>query len=484
MLLRGNMYKVLFIDDEFKKWMIHLKGGLSFHGFEVIGTDFPEDVSALIKEHKPDVVLLDIWDKAEDKGKPTLALIKKKNPYLPVVMFTTTLLDAPNIDPEDYPGAFYSFAKQELNPEKYKDPYKGLAEELKKAIADAAASEKPLDDRMGFIIGNTPKMLSVAEQILQVAPEDTTVLITGETGTGKELVARAIHKLSSLHNQHFEAVHCGALVESLLESELFGHEKGAFTGAIYRKQGKFELASGGTIFMDEVSEMSPALQVKLLRVLQEKSFERVGGKDNIKTDVRVIAATNKNLYELIKKVLFREDLYYRLKVVEIQLPPLKERISDIPNLYAHFVTKFNQKYNKHVSPKLRDEVLKMFQNYHWPGNIRQLENVIEAAMVKARSNVLTPSAFDLKSDSPDTPALPINVNEAVSNLIDSKTSWDALKNIHGDFRKKILQALIERMTAKNGKRPTHKELAKILNVSEAHMRQILRNAGIKLRNFR
>lgn len=480
------MYKVLFIDDEFEKWMTHLKGGLSSHGFEVIGEDFPEKgVFALLKEHTPDVVLLDIWDKGENKGKPILAQIKEKSPDLPVVMFTTTLIDAPMIDPEDYTGAFYSFAKQELNPDKDKDPYKGLAEQLEMAIADVSTSKKSLDERLGFIVGNTPKMQGVAKHILQVAPTDTTVLITGETGTGKELVARAIHKLSSRHNQHFEAVHCGALTETLLETELFGHEKGAFTGANRQHIGIFERASGGTVFLDEIETMSQSLQVKLLRVLSEKMIKRVGGKTDITIDVRLISATNQDLNEKIRNDTFRDDLYYRLKVVEITLPPLCERISDIPIFYAHFVTQFNKRHNKQVSTKLNDNVLKKLQNYNWPGNIGQLENVIEAAIVKARSNVLTPSAFNLESDSPDESVLPINVNEAVSNLSDGRISWDALKNIHGDSRKKILQALIERMKEKNnGKRPKSSELAKILNVSEAHMRQILRNVGIKLRNFR
>lgn len=482
------MPKVLFIDDEVNKWMVHLKSGLARHGFEVVGEEFPEKALKRIKEEKPDVVLLDIWYHNEDKGGPTLALIRGRYPDLPVIMITTSLLDAREIDPGDYPGASYFFAKEEIDPQKYEDPYEELDRQLQKSIDEVTAGKKTLDERMGFIVGKTPRMIGVAEQILQVAPSDVTVLIRGESGTGKELVARALHQNSQRSSRLFYTSSITVIPSRdaglALMDKLFGHARRQPPWNDNGNPGIFENASGGTVFLDEIGNASQDIQEDLLRVLQERTVERIGSHTPIRVDVRIITATNQNLEEKIKNGTFREDLYYRLKVVEISLPSFRERISDIPILYAHFVEKFNLKHNKQISAKPQANVLRLFQGYSWPGNIRQFENVIEEAIVKARSNVLTPSSFNLRTDSDSGQFLPINFAEvAVGNLINGKTSWDVLQDVHGESRTKILHVLIERLKAQNGKRPSSRELANVLGVTETNMRRILVSAGIRLKDL-
>jgi DNA-binding NtrC family response regulator len=235
--------------------------------------------------------------------------------------------------------------------------------------------EQEVSGQYENIIGNTPEMKTIFNLIDRVAGEDSSVLIEGESGTGKELVARAIHKKSNRSGQPFIRVNCGALNDNLLESELFGHEKGAFTGAIRQKKGRFELADKGTLFLDEIGDISATMQVKLLRALQEKEFERVGGEKTLKVDVRIITATNQSLKELIRKGSFREDLFYRLSVIPIRLPALRERKDDIPKLIEYFINKLNQQ--KQQIKSVSSEAVKLLKDYPWPGNIRELENLIE-----------------------------------------------------------------------------------------------------------
>lgn len=237
------------------------------------------------------------------------------------------------------------------------------------------------------MVGDSPRMREVYQFIARVAPRDITVLIYGESGTGKELVARAIHRNSNRANQPWVAISCAALAENLLESELFGHEKGAFTGAIVQKKGKLEIADGGTVFLDEIGELAPALQVKLLRVLQEREFERVGGTRTIKLDVRLIAASNRELEDEVKKGRFREDLFYRLNVVSLRMPPLRERREDIPLLASYFAKKFAKRLNRGALG-VSAEARALLTHYDWPGNVRELENAIERAVVLGSSDVI------------------------------------------------------------------------------------------------
>ena len=259
---------------------------------------------------------------------------------------------------------------------------------LKETVADLAHPAE--------IIGQSSAMKRIFEAIETVSPTDATVLITGESGTGKELVARAIHAASNRRYHPMVVIHCGALAETLLESELFGHEKGAFTGAQYRKKGKFEIAEGGTVFLDEIGDISLKTQTDLLRVLQEREIVRVGGNQTIKVDFRIIAATNKDLEQLIEEGKFRPDLYYRLNVFHIELPPLRERREDIPPLVDHFVRKFSREMNKKIS-RVSPAAMNLLQQYAWPGNIRELENAVERAMVVAQEPDLREQDFTLKS---------------------------------------------------------------------------------------
>ncbi len=264
-----------------------------------------------------------------------------------------------------------------------------VQEDKQRLLEENIRLQEALKDRFhpANMIGNSKAMREVYDLIAKVAKTDTTVLIRGESGTGKELVAHAIHYNSLRAAKPFVKVSCAALPETVIESELFGHEKGAFTGAIAMRKGRFELAQGGTIFLDEIGDLSPAMQIKLLRVLQEREFERVGGTQTIKVDVRVIAATNRNLEELIEKGEFREDLYYRLNVFPIHLPPLRQRRTDIPLLADFFVEKYSKVHHKSIK-RISTPAIDMLMSYHWPGNVRELENCIERAVILSQDDVI------------------------------------------------------------------------------------------------
>ena len=255
-------------------------------------------------------------------------------------------------------------------------------------VLENQALKAALDERRS-IVGNSLPMRELMDLVRQVAPSTATILLQGESGTGKELVARAVHKLSARRARSFIAVNCAALPESILEAELFGHERGAFTGATERRKGRFEVADGGTLFLDEIAEMSPHVQVKLLRVLQEGDFERVGGSQTLRVDVRIVAATNRDLRQEVEDGRFREDLFYRLNVISVGLPPLRERKDDIPLLAHHFLTIYNAKNQKQVSGLSR-QALAAMMGWHWPGNVRELENAIERAVVMSRSDTIEP----------------------------------------------------------------------------------------------
>jgi DNA-binding NtrC family response regulator len=256
------------------------------------------------------------------------------------------------------------------------------------------------------IIGSSPAMQRVFDSILQVAPARASVLVTGESGTGKELVAEALHQHSPRASGPFVKLHCAALAESILESELFGHERGAFTGAAARRDGRFQQADGGTLFLDEIGEISPAIQVKLLRFLQEREFERVGGNQTVKVDVRIIAATNRDLKQMVKDGKFREDLYYRLNVVSIEMPPLRQRASDVPVLALHFVKKYAAENGKTVSG-FSAEALATLSHYAWPGNVRELENAIERAVIVCRGDVIRAEDLSLSAATERSDGAPV-----------------------------------------------------------------------------
>ena len=303
-------------------------------------------------------------------------------------------------------------------------------------------------------IGRSAAMKKVLDMAETVAPTDATVLITGESGTGKEVIARAIHAASPRRHNPLVTIHCGALTETLLESELFGHEKGAFTGAQFRKKGKFEAADGGTIFLDEISDISLRTQTDLLRVLQEKEIVRVGGTQQIKVDFRCIAATNKDLQTLVKAGTFRPDLYYRLHVVAINMPPLRERREDIPLLANHFCQKFAAAMGRPDPPRIPPETMDLLMSYDWPGNVRELENAVERAMVINRSGTLRNSDFLLQ-----TP-------QAVENGFSGGQKLDDVERAH-----------IERVLRECG--GNHSRAARVLDIDRTTLYSRLRRYGLK-----
>jgi transcriptional regulator with GAF, ATPase, and Fis domain len=293
------------------------------------------------------------------------------------------------------------------------------------------------------IIGQSMAMKRLNQQIQTIAPTKATVLITGETGTGKELVARAIHALSPRKDQIFVPVHCAALQENLLESELFGHDRGAFTGAVKQRKGRFELADGGTIFLDEISEINPSVQVKLLRVLQEKEFERVGGTETISVDIRILAASNVDLQKAVEEGKFREDLYYRLKVVSLEVPPLRERLDDIPILVQHFCDRY-AKENGKGKLWVSEEVIRIFQSYHWPGNVRELQGVMESMVILAAGDRLEKDniPYDIRQHQGETPepATPMATGNATLADIEKQVIMQTLEKFSGN-RTKTAEAL-------------------------------------------
>jgi two-component system response regulator AtoC len=341
---------------------------------------------------------------------------------------------------------------------------------IKKAL-NAIEMEKKLkgfvesarDYKVGDIIGFGPGMREIFKTIGVVSQSRTPVLIEGESGTGKELIAKVIHNNTDA-NEPFIAINCSAIVETLLESELFGHEKGSFTGAISRKPGKFELARNGTVFLDEISEMSWNLQAKLLRVLQEREFERVGGKETIRVNARIIAATNKDLRGMIKERLFRDDLYYRLNIVSIRIPPLRDRIEDLDQLVSYLLAKISRELHKRIV-KVSDDMMDIFRRYSWPGNVRELENLLVSASVVAKGQVL------MKSDFPDLGDGDAN---AVSAGLQPDSAW------HESGRFLTLDEIEERHIRKviNETKKNKGEICDLLGISRPTLERKLEKYGI------
>lgn len=367
--------QVLIVDDEPNLRKI-LSAQLSRDGYDVLTAEDGEQGLQILREHHIDLVVTDLKMPKVD-GMALLREALREDPELPIVMITAhgtvdTAVEALKLGAFDY--LTKPFDKDEVR--------QIVAKALKSrqlAGVEASRSATTPETRFG-IIGNSQGLNDLYGVLERVADTPTAVLITGESGTGKELVARALHDHSSRHDKPFIKVNCAAIPKELLESEFFGYERGAFTGAVSSKPGRFELANGGTLFLDEIGEIPVEMQVKLLRALQESEFERVGGIKTIRVDVRLVAATNRDLKKLIANGTFREDLFYRLNVVPIRLPALRERTSDIPLLVEHFLLKFNERLKKHVVGCDAD-AMTLLQAYGWPGNIRELENVVERAVL-------------------------------------------------------------------------------------------------------
>ncbi|HXG04242.1 MAG TPA: sigma-54 dependent transcriptional regulator [Candidatus Binatia bacterium] len=373
--------RILIVDDE-PAIQSTLRGVLEDEGYRVTAVGTGDDALTLVADEMPDLVFLDIWMPGRD-GLETLAEIKRLRPEATVVMISghgtiETAVKATRL------GA-YDFIEKPLSLEKTLLTVARALEHARLERENAALRER-LAQR-SEIIGDSPAIRALREQIATAAPSNGRVLIYGENGSGKELVARAIHARSARRDHPFVEVNCAAIPEELIESELFGHEKGAFTGALTRRRGRFELADRGTLFLDEIGDMSLKTQAKVLRALEEQAFERVGGRETIKVDVRVIAASNRRVETLIAEGRFREDLFYRLNVIPIEVPPLRERREDIPLLVDHFIRVFCAENGKRIKA-LSGEALAYFLAYDWPGNVRELRNVVERLVIMTPRDVI------------------------------------------------------------------------------------------------
>lgn len=373
---------ILIVDDE-KGIRDGLRLFLKREGHLTFTAADGQEALEILEKNDIDLVISDLKMPRID-GEELLAFIKKDYPGIQVIILTGHGTVETAV--ESMRNGAYDFLIKPLNLEKL-----GLI--VKRALSqrqleiDNRNLKKKLNIFSGQMIGKSEKMIKIANLVEQVAPSKTSVLILGENGVGKEVIANLIHDSSNRKNNPFIKVHCAALSENLLESELFGHEKGAFTGAIKEKKGRFELADTGTIFLDEIGEISPNIQVKLLRVIQEKAFERVGGEKTITVDARIVAATNRDLKKEVEEGRFREDLYYRLNVVQITVPPLRERKEDILLMVSSFIQSFSKENKKEIK-EITKKAQTALYNYDWPGNVRELKNVLEAAVVLSKDGII------------------------------------------------------------------------------------------------
>jgi two-component system nitrogen regulation response regulator NtrX len=445
---------ILIVDDE-ESILQSLSGLLLDEGFEVITANNGYEALKMIDAESPDLVLLDIWMPGID-GIETLQEIKKDNPFIQVIIITghgtiETAVKATKL------GAF-DLIEKPLSIDKIIVAINNALNFRRLEEENRYLRKKMIEKNS--ISGNSLPIQSLKKQIASAAPSETWILIKGENGTGKELVARTIHQMSTRASQPLVDVNCAAIPEELIESELFGHEKGSFTGAVTKKRGKFELANDGTIFLDEIGDMSLKTQAKILRVLQEQQFQRVGGGRTIKVNVRVLAATNKDLEEEIKKGQFREDLYYRLNVIPIEVPSLRDRGADIPLLVETFINENTRK--EHQSRKeMTPQALALLQRYPWPGNVRELKNLVERLTIMVEGDLIR--VADIPA--PYNPECGVALEQAGSKLLEIASLKDAKKAFEKEF--------IEKKLMENEKNIT--KTAKAIGVERSYLHKKLKN---------
>ncbi len=462
--------QVLIVDDEPNLRKI-LSAQLTRDGYDVMIAEDGEQGLSMLKEHHIDMVITDLKMPKVD-GMTLLKEALREDPELPVVMITAhgtvdTAVEALKS------GAFDYLTKPFDKDEVRQIVAKALkTKELSGAEASPAGAIGP-SARFG-IIGQSPGIADLYAVLERVADTPTTVLITGESGTGKELVARALHDHSSRKDKPFIKVNCAAIPKELIESELFGYERGAFTGAVNSKPGRFELANGGTLFLDEIGEIPVEMQVKLLRALQESEFERVGGIKTMRVDVRLVAATNRDLKKLIANGSFREDLFYRLNVVPMRLPALRERATDIPILVEHFLTKFNDRLKKQVGG-VEQAAMEVLSNYSWPGNIRELENVVERAVLFCDTQKVR--VEDLPPEVRGGPAVPISVPPADANLEAALAGEGGLKEHVKVAMSKLERELVSRALSQTNGNVTH--AARLLKISRKGLQLKMKELGLR-----
>ncbi len=465
---------------------------------EILTAETAEEGIGLLDEHKPDVILLDVL-LPDLSGLETFERIRAHDGQVPVIFITAAsagdiAIEAMKLGAFDYLIKPLDFAQvRELI---------GRALEVRQRLwapIELVTGPGTAAVDRDCLIGRCEAMQKVYKAIGLVAPKDVTVLIRGESGTGKELIARAIYQHSRRAEGRFLAVNCAAIPETLLESELFGHEKGAFTGANYQRVGKFEQCSGGTLFLDEIGDMSAVMQSKILRFLQEQCFERVGGSETIQTDVRIIAATNRDLESMIRDGQFRADLYYRLSVFEIRLPPLRERPGDLPLLLEHFVRRFGKELGKEVDG-VSLEALEALHRYSWPGNVRELQSVVKQALLRATGPVIVPAYLpeSVRQAShavsppagPPSPHTPIRTaDEPPSPTVspDGSTDWDRFidqrveegtDSLYAECLAEMERRLLTRVLERTG--GNQAQAARILGITRGSLRKKIRAHGLRV----
>ena len=450
------MPTILVVDDELSMREF-LKILLEKEGHKALTAPDGEKAYKVIENEEFDLVISDIRMPGMG-GLELLDSVKKVNPELPFIMITAFA------SPEDAVQAMKHGAYDYITkPFKVNEIKSVINSAIASGAKDAQQSLEPASRDFPNIIGDSPQMRSLFDQIERIAPTHANVLIIGESGTGKELVAQAIHQKSKAAHNNFIPITCNAIPETLFESELFGHTKGSFTGASANKVGLFELANNGSVFLDEIGELTPLVQTKLLRVLQEREFKRVGDTKTIKVNVRIISATNRDLEQEILEKRFREDLFYRLAVVPIRMPPLRERKGDVPLLVDHFLKKYSQTFEKEA-PQLSSYALQVLMDYDFPGNVRELENIIERGVALSTSNLILPESLTLSAQrrvAPDEE----KTGEAIFSLTSEEELYDlGLEKITSRFEKKMIELALKK--ADNSKM----KAAELLKISFRSMR--------------
>lgn len=469
------MPKLLIVDDE-PSVVFSIEKCLRPLAGNILTANNGADAIRRVETEGPDVVILDVC-LPDMSGLEVYEAIRRIEPRLPVIIITA--FGTTDTAIEAMKGGALEYLVKPVDFQQLRDVV-GRAIEISRLNDTAWPPSETPDAAADEIVGQSPLMQQVYKAIGRVASQNVTALILGESGTGKEVVAKTIWKHSNRANKPFVAINCAAIPETLLESELFGFEKGAFTGANDRRVGKFEQASGGTIFLDEIGDMSPATQAKVLRVIQEQAFERIGGTQTVHTDVRILAATNKNLAQMAADGTFRQDLFYRINGYTISLPTLRERKGDIPVLVTHFIQRFNHQLGRTVRG-VSDEAMQRLEQYDWPGNVRELQNIIKHAMIKSVGDILLPESFPTELGAALAAAARMTPGEAKDKFpgIVALTR-QLIDDSPGDVYRKVSSAMdsIVIDVALKYTKGNQLHAALLLGISRTTLRAKLRNLGL------
>ncbi|GIW81999.1 MAG: nitrogen assimilation regulatory protein [Gemmatales bacterium] len=471
------MAKLLVIDDE-ESVRYSFRYVFEADGMEVVTAGTAAEAVEQMTAENPDVVVLDL-QLPDRNGLDLFHEIHAMDPKRPIIFITAHGTTETAI--EAMKNGAFDYMNKPVDLDRLSQILERAFEAVRLMRVPAVL---PVNDRHDRIIGRSPVMQEMCKKIGRIAPQDVNVLILGESGTGKELVARALYQHSRRANRPFLAINCAAIPETLLESELFGHEQGAFTGANRRHIGKFEQCDGGTLFLDEIGDMSAALQAKMLRVIQEQRFERVGGHETLQTCVRILAATNHNLEQLVQQGKFRKDLYYRLKVVTVEVPPLRDRLSDVAELAHYFLFRFNHELNLDIRA-FAPETLEILQRFDWPGNVRELQSAIKQAMLHATGPILFPEFLpDYLVKSGDTlPQGEARADHGRSPWLNAELLLDELlKNNDGNLYNRALEAFERKLLPLVLKHTQghQTQASELLGISRSTLRQKLRHLGLNI----